>query len=99
MPTTIQNPQLMCPPFLRPLRANAVSVFVLDVDHDGSRKLVVPTLLALVQCDPEKTQEQGNDRSEVSEVAPHGFAGGGRPEGAGIHYPRREGHLPGRPPP
>src|SRR5260221_1234712 len=96
MPTTIQNPQLMCPPFLRPLRANAVSVFVLDVDHDGSRKLVVPTLLALVECDPEKSEKRRDDRNEISQEAPDQPPGRWLTQPVGGDDPRLHQHFPGR---
>src|SRR5258706_2122188 len=73
--------------------AQAARSIVLDGDHHRPGKLVVPALLALVEGDREETQEQWNDRSEVSEVSLYEFAGGGRAEGAGIHNSRRDEHL------
>src|SRR5437879_7496212 len=94
MPTTIQNPQPMSSPFLRPLRANAVSVVV--VDHHCSGELVVPALLALVEGDPEKTQEYRDHRNEVGEVATDQLSHGRWPVRVGVDDSRRDEHLPRR---
>src|SRR6266581_3892724 len=88
MPTTIQNPQL-----ISPSSGNADSV---DAYDDGTGKLVVPALLALVESDPQEPQTRRNERNEVSEEASHQLPSGGPAEVArlddlhlGEHFSRR----------
>src|SRR5712691_5503037 len=84
-PTNIQNPQLMFPPvkFLRTApRSDTGSVVVL-LDHDRSRELVMPALLALVEGDPDEPEHEDR-RHEVGEVAPDQLARRRGAEGRGV---------------
>src|SRR5690349_21882095 len=97
MPTTVQKPQLMSPPLSEIcLNGSPVRTSIALFDHDGSRELVVPALLALVEGDPEKSEECRNDGNEVRQKAPGQPRGRRLAQPVGGDDPRLDQHFPGR---
>src|SRR2546425_6815420 len=82
------NPESPAHVCLLPSRADSVIVY-----DDGSGKLVVPALLALVESDPKKSQAQGNERNEIGEEAPNQLPRGGLTEIARLDNPCLEQHF------